>query len=121
MPWKGDGKMRRSVFALGMLAALVWACAAFGQSVYTPISLRTSSFNEDVVIELTATTPLKSSITATMDNGEGLGGDTWFESGLPLANKPNVGFPAGAGVVTTRPTRTQLSSSSPTLARTPCC
>ena len=92
--------MRRSVFALGALAALGVGSAAFGQSVYTPISLAPSSFNEDVVIDANATTPLKGSITATMDNGEGLGGDTWFESGLPLANKPNVGFPAGAGVVT---------------------
>jgi len=95
--------MVRKGLILGAVAAFGLAGAAIGQVTFTPVNLAPSSFNEDVVIENTATKPLVSSVTATMDNGEGKApaapnGDTWFESGLSIA-KPNTGFPVGAGTV----------------------
>ena len=90
--------MVRKGFVFGAVAALGLAGSAMAQVTFTPVALDPSSFNEDVVIENTATAPLKSAITATMDNGEGKGGDTWFEAGLPIS-KPNTGFPTGAGTV----------------------
>ena len=88
----------RSKFLFGAVAAFGLSGSAMAQAVFTPVQLTPSSFNEDVVVEATATKPLSAAVTATMDNGESKGGDTWFEAGLSLA-KPNTGFPAGAGTV----------------------
>jgi len=52
---------------------------------FIPLSLTSSSWNEDMVVEDGAST-FTGSVTATMDNGTGLGGFTWFEQGADAAS-----------------------------------
>lgn len=69
------------------------------EDAFAPIEV--SGFNEDLVVEATATrrSPISGSSTATMDSGSGNGGCTFYEQGYyPLAS--DTGLPPAGSMLT---------------------
>ena len=77
------------LIALGLASA----SAAYGQ--FTPIPLDPSSFNHDIVVEVDAMPGLVSVTIATVDEGTGNTGSTWFEAGYNAAAQDSGLPPAG--------------------------
>lgn len=82
--------------AFSLLAVMV-ACTA--RADFTPVPLTPGSFNQDIVVENTATPPVGRSTTATMDAGTNNTGNTWYEVGFNLA-APTTGIPAAGSTFT---------------------
>ncbi|HZL34228.1 MAG TPA: PEP-CTERM sorting domain-containing protein [Tepidisphaeraceae bacterium] len=71
---------------------------------FSPI--RTTGYNQDIVVEKTLPGNAKAAVTGTMDNGIGSKtGDTWYEKGLNTA-APTSGLPGGTVVSQDDPTHT---------------
>src|SRR5689334_1682548 len=71
--------------------------AGFSQAQFVPIALTPESFNEDLVIEKTASSPLVPVTTATMDGGLSNTGSTWYERGFK-PEAPATGLPAAGSI-----------------------
>jgi hypothetical protein len=84
--------MPRAIRALPTLLLLGSAAVVEGAGVPLPVS----GFNQDIVVEAGATndptTHYLNNVTATMDNGTGKAGNTWYERGLNPA-APATGLP----------------------------
>ena len=66
---------------------------------FTPIPLSPGSFNQDVIIEKSATPPPIPVTTASMDDGQANTGASWYEQGFNL-DAPNTGLPAAGSTLT---------------------
>ncbi|MCX8108569.1 MAG: hypothetical protein N3G20_07180 [Verrucomicrobiae bacterium] len=68
--------------------------AAVGRAGFEPIILTPDSYNQDVVVEKSAQTPLVPGayVTASMDGGTAKTGNTWNEQGY-FSSDPSVGLP----------------------------
>lgn len=93
----------RPIKPLLVAASLV----AFARADFVPIQLTPGSFNQDVVVENTATLPNPRSTTASMDGGTNNNGNTWYEVGFNAA-APATGVPA-AGSTFAHPSLTGYS------------
>lgn len=77
-------------------AVLLWLLfGGIARGEYTPILLTSDSYNQDVIIEKTASPPLLPATTASMDAGAANTGFSWFERGYnsdwPAAGLPEAG------------------------------
>jgi hypothetical protein len=81
----------------GLLLSLSLGAPAFAG--FTPVTIDTNSFNEDVVVEASAPQSLNDVVTATMDGGTNKTGNTFYEVGYNPA-APLTGLPAHGSVVT---------------------
>ncbi len=76
-----------------ILLALCFASVTFGQTVYSPIPLNTSSFNQDVVVEAAQfLLALNTATTASVDGGTNNNANTWYEVGYNTSS-PTSGLP----------------------------
>jgi hypothetical protein len=97
------GRARHFEYRLVLLTAgLVALGLGVARADFTPLTLTSGSYNQDVVVEKTATTPVTpgGATTASMDGGINNDGDTWNEQGF-FADNPEVGLPAAGSVVIT--------------------
>ena len=72
---------------------LVWNWAPLACADFQPITLKSSSYNHDVIIENMAPPPVLPVTTASMDGGTSNDGFTWFERGY-VSDWPSAGLPA---------------------------
>src|SRR6516162_5392799 len=86
---------------------LLLTCATVAHAGFTPISINTNSYNQDVVVEATAPMPLNDQgLTATMDAGTNRSGNTFYEVGY------NLNFtPTNSDIATGLPVHGSLVSS----------
>jgi predicted alpha-1,6-mannanase (GH76 family) len=68
---------------------------------FAPIALTSSSYNQDVVVEISAPAPVVAGgyTTASMDNGVANSMTSWYEQGYNTAN-PTTGLPAAGAIFT---------------------
>jgi predicted alpha-1,6-mannanase (GH76 family) len=100
--------MRCQGCKIEVIWAALWLWLAFSaQGGFAPITLAPSSFNQDVVVENTAPAPdiPGGYTTASMDNGIGNTGTSWYEEGYN-SSAPGTGLPTAGS--------TFISQSSPT-------
>jgi hypothetical protein len=76
-------------------------------SLFQPIALAASSYNQDMVVEKTAPNPPVGATTATMDTGVGDTGNTWYEQGYDAA-APLTGLPPAGATITNSATPDHL-------------
>lgn len=68
-----------------------------GEGNFEPLALTSDSYNQDMVVEKTATPPVVPVTTASMDEGVSNTGFTWFERGY-VADYPTTGLPPAGSV-----------------------
>ena len=73
--------------------------AAVARADFDPIPLTPGSFNQDIVVEKTATSPGGRSTTASMDAGTNNTGASWYEVGYNTS-APATGIPAAGSTFT---------------------
>jgi predicted alpha-1,6-mannanase (GH76 family) len=90
---KPGGGVRHFPIALGMICA--FTCVV--RAAFAPITLTSSSFNQDMVVEATAPKPVVAGgyTTASMDSGVGNANNSWFEQGYNTTNLSSGLPPAG--------------------------
>src|SRR4051812_135040 len=74
-------------------------CASEIRADFNPVTLATSSFNADVVVERTAPGPIGRATNASMDGGTNNSGASWYEVGFNLA-APTTGVPTAGSTFT---------------------
>ena len=81
--------------------ALIWAFGSIARAGFAPITLTSGSYNQDMVVEATASAPVIAGgyTTASMDSGLGNSSTSWYEQGYNTTN-PATGLPH-AGVTFT--------------------
>jgi predicted alpha-1,6-mannanase (GH76 family) len=96
------------------LAGLVLVSASVARAGFNPIPLTSASFNADVVVESTAPTPLVPSAytTASMDNGTGNTGTSWYEKGYDSASL-TTGLPNAGSTFTSQSSATHQYTMAP--------
>jgi len=98
------GSMRCQGLKMEVIWAVLWLGFAFpALAGFAPITLNSSSFNQDVVVENTAPTPVIPGgyTTASMDNGLGNTGTSWYEEGYDSA-APTTGLPTAGSTFTSQ-------------------
>ena len=75
-----------------ILTAFSLQLALCGRAEFTPVPLTPDSYNQDMVVERTASPPLVPVTTATMEGGLGNTSFTWYERGY-RAEFPTSGLP----------------------------
>ncbi len=86
-----------------VLVAWSWTIAFAAKAGFVPITLTSGSYNQDVVVENTAPAPVLPGgyTTASMDNGLGNTGTSWYEQGYDSA-APNTGLPPAGSTFTSQ-------------------
>ncbi|EEF59339.1 immunoglobulin domain-containing protein [Pedosphaera parvula] len=81
--------------------ALSLTFASAVRADFSPITITSGSYNQDVVVEKTATVPLVPGgyTTASMDGGTNNNGDAWYEMGY-CTNAPTTGIPTAGSTIT---------------------
>jgi hypothetical protein len=80
--------------------AMTLAAGTTARAQFAPLPLTTKSYTYDIVVESNFTYRVSQNcVTATMDAGPQLGGNTWYEMGLDVAY-PNTGLPHAGSLLT---------------------
>ena len=83
-----------------LAAAMALAAGTTAMAQFAPLPLTSSSYTYDIVVESNfAYKVSQDCVTATMDAGPALGGNTWYEIGLDKAY-PTTGLPHAGTVLT---------------------
>src|SRR5580658_9657803 len=96
--------MRWQGFKTEVMWAALWFCLVLpARAGFVPITLTASSFNQDVVVENTAPAPVIGGgfTTASMDEGIGNTGTSWYEEGYDSA-APTTGLPTAGSAFTSQ-------------------
>lgn len=102
-------KARLLVCGLSLLAATMVHAG------YTPVSIKASSYNADVIVESNATPRLVVVTSATIDNGTNNTGNTLFEQGYDT-NNPGNGVPPHGSTFVSRDNANYSFTMAPTYA-----
>src|SRR6266481_7522280 len=96
---------KRHMPALSRIRLLLILGAFFfeslGRADFVPLPLTSGSFNQDIVVENTASAPVISGgyTTASMDSGTGNTSTSWYEQGYNLTNLTS-GLPTAGSTFT---------------------
>ncbi|HZV33008.1 MAG TPA: hypothetical protein VFB72_00405, partial [Verrucomicrobiae bacterium] len=95
--WNLDGSFGRVLRFMRNAKAFVFFaifCAASAQAGFSPIPLTSGSFNEKMIVPASSPAPIIPGgyTTASMDNGIGNTGTSWYEEGYDT-NAPTTGLP----------------------------
>jgi predicted alpha-1,6-mannanase (GH76 family) len=95
--------MRHGFKTVFIVVVLVFSITRPTQAGIAPIVLTSASYNQDVVVENTAPAPVIPGgyTTASMDNGIGNTGNSWYEEGYDSA-APGTGLPKAGSTFTSQ-------------------
>jgi hypothetical protein len=97
-----------------ILVALSCSLVGPARGGFAPIVLTPGSYNQDVVVEKTAPAPVIPGgyTTASMDNGTGNTGTSWYERGYDSA-APSTGLPAAGSTLTSQSSASHIYTMAP--------